>query len=59
MSSISGFRGIKNKLKKIKTISKSMEEAKEEFKKEFEKAANELNEIRQVLEDIIDNLKKV
>lgn len=58
MDATSGIRGIRNKLKKIKTIAQSLEDAKNELKNEVDKAANELEETKKDIQHLIDVIRK-
>lgn len=58
MGAISGIRGISNKIKKIKTIARSLEDAKKEFKIEVEKATDELEQAKKEIQDFINTIRK-
>lgn len=57
MSGAPGIRGIANKIKKLKRITSSLESAKEEIKLEADKMANEFEEVKNEIEDILQTLK--
>jgi len=58
MGTVSGIRGIANKIKKFKKISQSLEDAEKEFKIELEKATDELEETKKEIRDFLDTLRK-
>jgi len=58
MVSISQIREVRNKIKKIKTISSSLKGAKEEFIEEFKKLGSEFEKASEELDAFLDMLKK-
>jgi len=58
MTSVSQLRKVTNKIKRIKTISQSLEGAKKEFENEFKKLADEFERASRELDEYIDMLRK-
>jgi len=58
MGTVTGIRGVSNKIRKIKRIARSLEDAKKEFKIEVDKIADELEKSKNDLQEFIDSIRK-
>ena len=58
MGSVTGIRGVSNKIRKIKRIAQSLEAAEKEFKTEINKIVDELEQSKKELQVFFDELRK-
>lgn len=58
MGSVTGIRGVSNKIRKIKRIARSLEDAEKEFKIEVDKIVDELEQSKKELQAFFDALRK-
>jgi len=57
MGSVTGLRGIANKIRRIKTISRSLADAEREFKIEVDRVVDELEETKEEIRTLLDTIR--